>query len=82
VTDRRCRAAHDEVTRSTEGEQIMSENSNEIILKDETDPTDVEGHYLPLDDDGNVDFTPTKDHEVTSEDVEGHVLDLDIERKR
>jgi hypothetical protein len=56
----------------------MSENSNEIILKDETDPTDVEGHYLPLDDEGNVDFTPHKD----TEDVEGHVLDLDIERKR
>jgi hypothetical protein len=60
----------------------MSENTNEIILKDETDPTDVEGHYLPLDDDGNVDFTPHKDHETTGDDVEGHVLDLDIERKR
>ncbi len=36
----------------------MSENINEIILKDETDPTDVEGHYLPLDDEGNVDFAP------------------------
>ena len=57
----------------------MSENTNEIILKDETDPTDVEGHYLPLDDEGNVDFTPHKD---SDEDVEGHVLDLDIERKR
>jgi hypothetical protein len=64
----------------------MSENGNEgineIILKDETDPTDVEGHYLPLDDEGNVDFTPHKDLPVTDDDVEGHVLDLDIERKR
>jgi hypothetical protein len=64
----------------------MSENTNEgineIILKDETDPTDVEGHYLPLDNEGNVDFTPHKDIPVTEDDVEGHVLDLDIERKR
>jgi hypothetical protein len=57
----------------------MSENTNEIILKDETDPTDVEGHFLPLDDEGNLDFTPVKD---AAEDVEGHALDLDIERKR
>lgn len=57
----------------------MSENINEFILKDETDPADVEGHFLPLDDEGNVDFTP---HRETGEDVEGHVLDLDIERKR
>ena len=57
----------------------MSENTNEIILKDETDPTDVEGHYLPLDDEGNVNFTPLKN---AADDVEGHVLDLDIERKR
>ncbi len=27
----------------------MSENPNETILKDETDPTDVEGHVLDLD---------------------------------
>jgi hypothetical protein len=67
---------------ASEGEQIMSENTNEIILKDETDPTDVEGHYLPLDDEGNVDFTPHRDPQDGSEDVEGHVLDLDIERKR
>jgi len=60
----------------------MSENINEIILGDETDPTDVEGHYLPLDNDGNVDFTPRKDLPATDDDVEGHVLDLDIERKR
>ena len=59
----------------------MSENINEINHKDETDPTDVEGHYLPLDDEGNVDFTPHRDQD-SSEDVEGHVLDLDIERKR
>jgi hypothetical protein len=64
---------------ASEGEQIMSENINEIILKDETDPTDVEGHYLPLDDEGNAEFGPRKD---SAEDVEGHVLDLDIERKR
>ncbi|HEX4685860.1 MAG TPA: hypothetical protein VH228_03700 [Nocardioides sp.] len=57
----------------------MSENINEIVLKDETDPTDVEGHYLPLDDEGNVNFTPLKN---AADDVEGHVLDLDIERKR
>jgi hypothetical protein len=57
----------------------MSENTNEIILKDETEPTDVEGHFLPLDDEGNPDFTPVKD---AAEDVEGHALDLDIERKR
>jgi len=57
----------------------MSENINETILNDETDPTDVEGHYLPLDEDGNVDFAP---HKESEEDVEGHVLDLDIERKR
>jgi hypothetical protein len=57
----------------------MSENTNEIILRDETDPTDVEGHFLPLDDEGNPDFTPVKGE---ADDVEGHVLDLDIERKR
>jgi hypothetical protein len=51
----------------------MSENVNE------TDPTDVEGHYLPMDDEGNVDVTPAKE---SAEDVEGHALDLDIERKR
>lgn len=56
----------------------MSENINEIILKDETDPADVEGHFLPLDDEGNVDFSPLRD----ADDVEGHVLDLDVERKR
>jgi hypothetical protein len=60
----------------------MSENINEIILKDETDPTDVEGHFLPLDDEGNVDFAPHKDAPQAGDDVEGHVLDLDIERKR
>jgi hypothetical protein len=58
----------------------MSENINEIVLKDETDPSDVEGHFLPLDDEGNVDFTPHRD--AGDDDVEGHVLDLDIERKR
>ena len=58
----------------------MSENINEIVLKDETDPSDVEGHFLPLDDEGNVDFTPHRD--ADDDDVEGHVLDLDIERKR
>ena len=57
----------------------MSENINEIIFKDETDPTDVEGHFLPLDDEGNVEFSPLRD---AGDDVEGHVLDLDIERKR
>jgi hypothetical protein len=56
----------------------MSENPNEIILNDETDPTDVEGHHLPLDDEGNVDFSPNRE---PGDDVEGHVLDLDIERK-
>ena len=60
----------------------MSENINEIILKDETDPADVEGHFLPLDDEGNVDFAAIRDTDTDSEDVEGHVLDLDIERKR
>jgi hypothetical protein len=62
--------------------EIMSENINEIILEDETDPTDVEGHYLPLDDEGNVDFTPVRGQAGADDDVEGHVLDLDIERKR
>jgi hypothetical protein len=57
----------------------MSENINEIILKDETDPTDVEGHFLPLDDEGNTSFSPLKN---SDDDVEGHVLDLDIERRR
>jgi hypothetical protein len=38
--------------------ETMSENINEIILKDETDPTDVEGHYLPLDDEGKVGLPP------------------------
>jgi hypothetical protein len=58
----------------------MSENTTEnIVLRDETDPTDVEGHFLPLDDEGNVDFAP---HREDDDDVEGHVLDLDIERKR
>jgi hypothetical protein len=57
----------------------MSENTSEnIVFHGETDPSDVEGHYLPLDDEGNVDFMPHRD----DEDVEGHVLDLDIERKR
>jgi hypothetical protein len=56
----------------------MTENINEIIKGDETDPTDVEGHFLPLDDEGNVDFSPLRDED----DVEGHVLDLDVERKR
>ncbi|HEX3930717.1 MAG TPA: hypothetical protein VHW64_08435 [Nocardioides sp.] len=56
----------------------MTENTPEIVFGNETDPTDVEGHYLPLDDEGNVDFTPHRN----DEDVEGHVLDLDIERKR
>jgi hypothetical protein len=58
----------------------MSENTTEnIVFQGETDPADVEGHYLPLDDEGNVDFAPQRDAE---DDVEGHVLDLDIERKR
>ena len=57
----------------------MTDNTNEIVFKDETDPTDVEGHYLPLDDEGNVDLAPPRTPE---DDVEGHVLDLDIERKR
>jgi hypothetical protein len=60
-------------------DRAMNENTPEIVLSDETDPTDVEGHYLPLDDEGNVDFAP---HRETEDDVEGHVLDLDIERKR
>jgi hypothetical protein len=58
----------------------MSENINEIVHNDETDPADVEGHYLPLDDEGNVDFAPHR--QPDDDDVEGHVLDLDIERKR
>jgi hypothetical protein len=58
----------------------MTENINEIVLNDETDPADVEGHFLPLDDEGNVDFTPHRD--TDDDDVEGHVLDIDIERKR
>jgi hypothetical protein len=65
---------------AAEGEaRPMSQNPNEIILNDETDPTDVEGHYLPLDDEGNVDFSPNRE---PGDDVEGHVLDLDVERKR
>jgi hypothetical protein len=60
----------------------MSENINEIILKDETDPADVEGHFLPVDDEGNVEFTAMRDSATDADDVEGHVLDLDIERKR
>jgi hypothetical protein len=60
----------------------MSENINEIILKDETDPADVEGHFLPMDDEGNVEFTAMRDSATDADDVEGHVLDLDIERKR
>jgi hypothetical protein len=57
----------------------MSENTSEnIVLRDETDPSDVQGHYLPLDDEGNVDYAPHRE----GDDVEGHVLDLDIERKR
>ena len=59
----------------------MSENTTEnIVFRDETDPADVEGHYLPLDDEGNVDFAPHREDD--EDDVEGHVLDLDIERKR
>ena len=57
----------------------MSQNINEFLPKDETDPTDVEGHFLPLDDEGHPSITPLRS---TVEDVEGHVLDLDIERKR
>jgi hypothetical protein len=57
----------------------MSENTSEnIVFSGETDPADVEGHFLPLDDEGNVDFTPQR----AEDDVEGHVLDLGIERKR
>jgi hypothetical protein len=59
----------------------MSENTTEnIVFQGETDPADVEGHYLPLDDEGNVDFAPQRATE--DDDVAGHVLDLDIERKR
>ena len=57
----------------------MSENTSEnIILSNETDPADVEGHFLPLDDEGNTDYAPHRD----DEDVDAHVLDLDVERKR
>jgi hypothetical protein len=57
----------------------MSENSPEIVFSGETDPADVEGHFLPIDDEGNVDVAPFR---ADDDDVEGHVLDLDIERKR
>jgi hypothetical protein len=53
---------------------------NEHIETPGTD--DVEGHFLPLDADGGVDFTPSKVPLADEDDVEGHVLDLDIERKR
>jgi len=46
------------------------------------DVDDVEGHFLPLDADGGVEFKPAKVTLADEDDVEGHVLDLDIERKR
>lgn len=57
-------------------------DDNEIAQADETTLEDVDGHYLPIDDDGNVDLTPRLVDTV--DDVEGHAwdLDIDIERKR
>jgi hypothetical protein len=66
-------------------EGIMSEHTsdNQQVRAGDTAPEDVEGHYLPLDDDGKVDLTPRLDD--TEDDVEGHSAadgDLDFERKR
>jgi hypothetical protein len=60
----------------------MSENINEFILKDETDPTDVEGHFQSIDGEGRTPLPPLRAPLSDDDDVEGHVLDLDIERKR
>lgn len=62
----------------------MTENTKkneELVDAADTEADDVEGHYLPLNDEGTVDFPA---HVVgTEDDVEGHGdFDLDIERRR
>jgi hypothetical protein len=54
---------------------------NEHIETPETD--DVEGHFLPIDDEGHIAVPHSRRPAITDDDdVAGHVLDLDIERKR
>jgi hypothetical protein len=54
---------------------------NEHIETPETD--DVEGHFLPIDDEGQIAVPHSRRPAITDDDdVAGHVLDLDIERKR
>jgi hypothetical protein len=55
---------------------------NEHIETPETD--DVEGHFLPIDDEGRTAVPHSRRPAVSDDedDVSGHVLDLDIERKR
>jgi len=46
---------------------------------------DVEGHFLPIDTDGQVDVPTSRVGRIAltdDDDVEGHVLDLDVERRR
>jgi hypothetical protein len=45
---------------------------------------DVAGHFLPVDDEGQVGVPTTRRPVLDDDDddVAGHVLDLDIERKR
>ena len=62
---------------------MTESQGNELAPAGGAEAEDVEGHYLPLDEEGNVDV-PT--HRVEAEDdVEGHAsldLDDDMERKR
>lgn len=48
------------------------------------DSDDVEGHFLPIDDEGRTAVPHSRRPSILDdeEDVTGHVLDLDVERKR
>jgi hypothetical protein len=55
----------------------------EHIEQPETD--DVEGHFLPVDDEGRTAVPHSRRPAILDDDeddVAGHVLDLDVERKR
>jgi hypothetical protein len=68
-------------------EDTMTEptNDNQVVHRPDTGLEDVEGHYLPIDEEGRVVVTPPRVE--TEEDVEGHVAfeldpDVEMERKR
>jgi hypothetical protein len=55
----------------------------EHIEQPETD--DVEGHFLPVDDEGRTAVPHSRRPAILDDDEDdmaGHVLDLDVERKR